>query len=179
MSRHPTPRVFVTCLAAYNNGTLHGEWVDATDEDDLTESVERILASSPIADAEEFFWSDTEGFGNLVSEYTSIKTTAAVGALVEKHGLSMVEFVADYAGSVEDTDELERLIDEVIAYSIAEEWPTERQLIESWAEERASDMGCDIPNWLQVDWEATGRDLLMDYHWEVIDGQLLMLPPGT
>jgi Antirestriction protein (ArdA) len=23
------PRIYVACLAAYNNGRLHGEWIDA------------------------------------------------------------------------------------------------------------------------------------------------------
>ena len=25
-----TPRIYVACLAAYNNGRLHGRWIDAT-----------------------------------------------------------------------------------------------------------------------------------------------------
>jgi antirestriction protein len=24
------PRIYVACLAAYNNGNLHGAWIDAT-----------------------------------------------------------------------------------------------------------------------------------------------------
>lgn len=179
MTRHPTPRVFVTCLATYNSGTLHGEWVDATDGDDLTESVERILASSPIANAEEFFWSDTDGLPKQIGEYTSIKTTAAVGALVEEHGLAMVEFVADYAGGVEDTDNLEGLIDEVMIHSDGEGLIDECHLIASWAEQTAEELGSDIPDWVRVDWEATGRDMLMDYHWQEINSQLYMLPPGA
>ncbi|WP_447531297.1 antirestriction protein ArdA, partial [Legionella pneumophila] len=25
-----TPQIYVACLAAYNNGIVHGEWIDAT-----------------------------------------------------------------------------------------------------------------------------------------------------
>ena len=27
-----TPKIYVACLAAYNNGHLHGEWIDATQD---------------------------------------------------------------------------------------------------------------------------------------------------
>ncbi len=29
-----TPQIYVACLAAYNNGTLHGIWCDATQGED-------------------------------------------------------------------------------------------------------------------------------------------------
>lgn len=177
--KHPTPQVFVTCLAAYNNGTLHGEWVEATDEDELRESVKRVLASSPEPDAEEFFWSDTDNLPDQIGEYTSIKTTTAVGALVEEHGLFMVQFVADYASDIEDADNLARLLDEVITYSDGERWTSEGHLIAAWAEEYFAELDCDIPEGVIVDWEATGRDMLMGYHLEEVDGTLYMLPPGA
>ena len=42
------PRIYVACLAAYNNGYLHGEWIDANqDTDDLHAEIKKILASSP------------------------------------------------------------------------------------------------------------------------------------
>jgi len=34
-----TPRVYVACLASYNNGILHGEWIDATDADEIREEI--------------------------------------------------------------------------------------------------------------------------------------------
>ena len=27
-----TPKIYVACLAAYNNGFLHGQWIDANQE---------------------------------------------------------------------------------------------------------------------------------------------------
>ncbi|MAT51155.1 MAG: antirestriction protein [Porticoccaceae bacterium] len=42
------PRIYVGCLAAYNNGKLHGEWIDADqDADDIREEIREILQSSP------------------------------------------------------------------------------------------------------------------------------------
>lgn len=41
-------RIYIACLASYNNGTLHGEWIDATDDaDEMQEEVDRILRASP------------------------------------------------------------------------------------------------------------------------------------
>ena len=43
-----TSRIYIACLASYNNGRLHGEWIDATsDADDMGEQVARILRASP------------------------------------------------------------------------------------------------------------------------------------
>ena len=42
-----TPRIYVACLAAYNNGRLHGRWIDATDPHKVWEQVNAMLAASP------------------------------------------------------------------------------------------------------------------------------------
>ena len=33
------PRIYVACLAAYNNGCLHGRWIDATTPDEIRREV--------------------------------------------------------------------------------------------------------------------------------------------
>lgn len=171
--KHHTPRVFVTCLAAYNSGDLHGQWVDATDEDELRESVKRVLASSPIPNAEEHFFSDTDGFGNLVSEYTSVDQVARLGALIEEHGLEVVELVSDYAGG--DPDDIDRRIDEVERYS-AGPHASQHHTLECWAQELTEDISGELPSWVHIDWHSTARDLLIDYHHEFApNGDLLLL----
>ena len=41
-------RIYVACLAAYNNGRLHGVWIDATDDiDDIQDQINEMLESSP------------------------------------------------------------------------------------------------------------------------------------
>lgn len=41
-------RIYVACLAAYNNGKLHGAWIDATDDiDDIQDQINEMLESSP------------------------------------------------------------------------------------------------------------------------------------
>ncbi|HCN93064.1 MAG TPA: antirestriction protein ArdA, partial [Hyphomonas sp.] len=48
------PRIYVACLAAYNNGRLHGRWIDATDPHEVWQHVRGMLAASPEPDAEEW-----------------------------------------------------------------------------------------------------------------------------
>jgi len=73
-------RIWVGCLAAYNNGNLHGEWIDCEglDVSELQNAVNNILETSPEANAEEFMIFDTEGFGNFVGEYTPLSDVIAI-----------------------------------------------------------------------------------------------------
>jgi antirestriction protein len=48
-----TPRIYVACLAAYNNGELHGEWIDADQSADaIRKEINKMLATSPEPNAE-------------------------------------------------------------------------------------------------------------------------------
>jgi antirestriction protein len=82
------PRIYVACLAAYNNGLLHGEWIDADQSaDELHEAVARMLAASPQPGAEEWAIDDYEGFGSLrIGEYESLERIAAIAAGIAEHG---------------------------------------------------------------------------------------------
>lgn len=84
------PRIYVACLAAYNNGILHGEWIDADQSaDELHEDVQQMLTASPEPGAEEWAIHDYEGFGELrLSEWESFERVAAIAAGVAEHGLA-------------------------------------------------------------------------------------------
>ena len=54
-------RIYVACLAAYNNAHLQGRWIDATlGESHITEQTRAMLAASPIEGAEEWAIHDYE-----------------------------------------------------------------------------------------------------------------------
>lgn len=103
-----TPRVWIACLAAYSAGRLHGEWVDATDETELEEARDRILASSPVPGAEEWAIHDYEGFGGLSSElgeYPDLADVAKIGALIEEHGEAVALAIDALEPDLDDVDE--------------------------------------------------------------------------
>lgn len=43
------PRIYVACLASYNNGVLHGRWIelDGADSDDVQAEIDEMLRESP------------------------------------------------------------------------------------------------------------------------------------
>lgn len=89
-------RIYVACLAAYNNGYLHGEWIDATQSsDEIYKDIRAMLKASPIEEAEEFAIHDYEGFeGVAISEYSGIEEVVEFAAFISKHGALGGELMA-------------------------------------------------------------------------------------
>jgi len=81
-------KIYVACLAAYNNAQLHGAWIDATQEpDDIMGEVQALLKKSPQPDAEEWAIHDYEGFcGIQLSEWEGFKQVHDYACFIEKHG---------------------------------------------------------------------------------------------
>ena len=47
LTANTTPRFYAACLASYNNGELHGAWIDAsTDTDEMQEQIDAMLRAS-------------------------------------------------------------------------------------------------------------------------------------
>ncbi|MFK4753765.1 antirestriction protein ArdA [Oceanobacter antarcticus] len=80
--------IYVADLAAYNAGTLHGVWIDATQElDDIHEAIQTMLAASPEPFSEEWAIHDYDGFGGLgLGEYEGIERVHAIAVFLEEHG---------------------------------------------------------------------------------------------
>ena len=94
------PRIYVACLAAYNNGCLHGRWIDATTPDEIMAEVRTMLAASPIPGSDEWALHDHEGFeGASLSEYASFETVCALADFIAEHGRLGAK-VYGYFGSV-------------------------------------------------------------------------------
>lgn len=153
------PRIYVADLAAYNEGELHGVWLDATD-DDLTEQAQAMLKPGH----EEWAIHDYEGFGELrIDEYESLDNVHALAVLIEEHGDAYAVYV-DHVGGIEyaNADEFQD------AY--CGEWESE----EDYAEELAESIGAinsdaSWPN-SYIDWERAARDLFMGDCWSADAG---------
>ena len=68
-------RIYVACLAAYNNGILYGAWIDAQQSVEAIKAyIRKMLKASPIEGAEEYAVHDYEDFEGLsLSEYEGIQ----------------------------------------------------------------------------------------------------------
>ncbi len=98
-------RVYVADLAAYNNGFLHGVWIDATLElDDIQEQVSEMLKATPLDEvAEEYAIHDYEGFGAYsVSEYEGLESVHEVACFLEEHGEVAGDVLSHFGDNLED-----------------------------------------------------------------------------
>jgi antirestriction protein len=158
----PAPQVYVASLSDYNDGRLHGTWVDAAQEpDDLHEEVTRMLARSTITAAEEFAIHDYEGFGPLrLSEYESLDTVALIARGIHEHGPAF----AHWAALVGTSDP--ELLD-----SFEDHYEGHAESVEAYAEQLLEDMGfgsdfdlagqlpASLQPYVRFDVEGFARDL--------------------
>ncbi|WP_316201647.1 MULTISPECIES: antirestriction protein ArdA [unclassified Bradyrhizobium] len=163
-------RFYAACLASYNNGRLHGTWIDASDDiEAMQEEVNAMLRASPfpnvmvkhpetgesVPSAEEWAIHDHEGFG-LLDEYAGLATIAEafnINEVAEEHDIplavlqqAMSDAAADYAGDFV-SDHYRGYADDWAAF--AEDFMTETH-----------DMR-EIPDWVKyrIDWAGVGHDL--------------------
>lgn len=100
------PRIYVACLAAYNNGYLHGAWIDADQEaDEIRNEVSAMLARSPIHGAEEYAIHDYEGFeGVTIHEYAGIEKVARMAAFIAEHGALGAGLLAEFTDDIDQAE---------------------------------------------------------------------------
>jgi len=149
------PMIYVACLAAYNAGKLHGEWIEAAQEvEALNEEVQEILKQSPEPFAEEWAIHDYEGFGDIrISEYHGLSEVSRLAFLVEEHG----EAFAAYAAHVgQDTATEETFLDAYCGH-----WESELAYATDFFDELYAH---EIPEHVRyyVDYKAFSRDLFID-----------------
>lgn len=151
------PQIYVACLASYNNGVLHGAWIDATQEpDDISEAIQDlVLKTSKIPDAEEYAIHDYDDFPGLdLGESADLETVSMHAQMLVKHGMAW----SDYATNVGTKYATEDGFDE----SFCGEYPS----AEDYAEQLLDDCGDlnALPENLRryFDYAKFARDLSYD-----------------
>ncbi len=107
--RKEQPRIYVASLADYNEGRLHGAWIDAAqDEDELELAVKEMLERSPSPGAEEWAIHDYEGFGALrLDESESFAAVARIAKGIAEHGAAFAAWAAHVGVDSDQFDEFE------------------------------------------------------------------------
>ncbi|MEL7519944.1 MAG: antirestriction protein ArdA [Pseudomonadota bacterium] len=148
--REVGPRIYVACLASYNNGELVGCWIDASQgEDGIRDDISAMLAASPIQGAEEYAIHDYEGFGSAtIDEYSSISTVARLADLIADRGEDLIGSLAKHFSG--DLDCVEAAFEDYAG--------TYRSLAEFMQD--LTEETTEIPDNLRfyIDYEAMGRD---------------------
>lgn len=153
ITKTENPRIYVACLAAYNNGYLHGRWIDAAqDAWAIYDDVRAMLAASPIAEAEEWAIHDYEGFGNVrISEYAGFAYVSELASFVAEHGELGLSLLEHYSGEIEEARE-----------ALEDRYIGTYSSLADYAQEVTEDL-ITIPQTLAyyIDWQAMARDAEM------------------
>lgn len=143
-------RIYVACLAAYNNGILHGCWIDAEqDAYAIYDDVRAMLATSPMEDAEEWAIHDYEGFcGVKLPEYEGFAEVSELAAFISEHG----EIGGQLVNHLGNLDEAKKAIEDAYA--------GEYKSLADFAED-LTEQSTKIPENLRfyIDYEAMARDI--------------------
>ena len=156
------PRIYVACLAAYNNGRLHGAWIDVSEPDEVMAQVSAMLAASPEPDSEEWAIHDYEGFeGAHLSEYAAFDMVCELADFIVKHGSLGAKLYREFG------DDLEQ------ARAAFEDYAGEYRSAADFAEDVTRDSGTEIPTSLDyyIDWTALARDM-------ALNGEIMVFQTG-
>ena len=153
-------RIYVASLSDYNDGRLHGRWLDADQgAETLSAAVNRMLTSSPMPGAEEFAIHDYEGFGPIrLDEYEPLETVSRLARGIAEHGEAFAHWVA-----------LNDMRDELAFQQFEDAYLGCFESLEAYAQELLDDLGYEdsfeavVPGFLQpyvkIDVEGFARDL--------------------
>ena len=101
-----TARIYVACLASYNAGILHGEWIDVTDDlEEMQESIDAMLSRSRQPDAEEWAIHDYDA-PFAIGEYSSLNEIHDTVAFIEEHDEPGIAALQLSSNGVEDAQTL-------------------------------------------------------------------------
>lgn len=151
-------RIYVACLASYNEGTHHGIWIDleGKDADEVNEEIQEMLKDSPSPYAEEYAIHDYESEYYKVEEYSSIKELCTVQELLSEHGPAIIAYADHIGADVEDDSLLSSFED-----AFRGEYRTEEEYAEQLVEE-CYDLEKTMGHLAHYfDYEAFSRDLFL------------------
>ncbi len=156
----PKPAIYVASLADYNNGRLHGTWIDAAREPDaIYADITAMLASSRQPDAEEWAIHDYEQFGRWrVSEHDIIDDVAQIARGIAEHGYAYAAWADVFDGEAASFD----------TEAFMEAYLGHYDSVTDYVEQLADDLGYEheldkLPDHLRqytrIDYAAIARDM--------------------
>ena len=164
----PDYGVCVQCLAAYNQGVHHFQWVDlevlVEEGETLKQCIDWVLASSPAAGAEEWMFSGSCGLPNyLKGEYVSTEELMSYALAlpeVDQSNWDAYRAICDYMGQAVSPESFEEsYLGDMEPAEYVEEYYMESD---------------QIPDHLvcYIDWKSMARDWELNGDLIAVDGLL-------
>ncbi len=168
------PRIYVASLSDYNEGRLHGVWIDANQSAyDIEMAALAMLKASPSPLAEEWAIHDYEGFAQIgINEHEDFQQVSALAELIVKHGEAFAAWCAGTGDDLTDGSFEEAFLE---AYEGA--YASLGEFAQHFAEDDLGVMAqYDVRDWSMfqqpddltsvwpftcIDWERAGRELVM------------------
>jgi antirestriction protein len=162
------PQIYVACLSAYNNGKLHGMWIDCTqDADAIQEDIEWMLSWSPCRNyeaCEEWAIHDFQNwYGIQLDECEDINKLAELAQVLSEYG----EVYAAYYKYYGDYATLDEFKDSYWGKYESEEDFVYDQLEEQGLIKKFEEMGLSSS---YINFEAIARDWFIDSYLSVEEG---------
>jgi antirestriction protein len=163
-----SPRIWVGSLVDYNDGLLHGAWIEAAREpEEIEAAIQPVLASSPWTTrtgqlAEEWGIFDYDNFGACrLDQHENLGWVSAVAKGIAAHGLAF----AAWADVVEEPELLADFDEAYIGHYDS---------LHAYVEQLINDLGYDqlldravppsLRPYVKIDVAATAQDLGSDLH---------------
>jgi antirestriction protein len=175
-----SPRIWVGSLSDYNSGVLHGEWIDATsDEDDVYQRIAEMLAGSPTTaehgdPAEEYAIFDHDNFHGLqISEYDSIAEVTRLARLNEEHGEAFAAWTEQVGRNVATSDDA----GEKFLHSYVGCYRTKEDYVEGLLDDLGVTAELDeavnpiLRGYVSIDYAMLAQDLELDGSVTFVDGR--------
>ena len=155
-----TPKVYVSTYAKYNDGSLGGEWVDLTDFDTYEDFVDYCSELHKDENDPEFMVQDFENFPKKWYHESGLPTEDEFNKINEYYLMSDIEKSA-YEAFIDCTDN-EDIDDFHEAYQGQFESASDfaYDLVDSLGWDGIGSNAIDM----YFDYDAFGRDIMMDYH---------------
>jgi antirestriction protein len=159
--RNDGPRVWIASLSDYNDGHLHGAWVNADQEPEgIWSGINEVLATSPTPGAEEWAIFDHMGFGPMViDEFERVERISQLGLGIAEHGEPFAVF-AHFLGEGDGKELLEQFEDCYMG-----EWESTTAYVEEYLDSIGIETILDnavpvsLREYVRVDVEAIIRDM--------------------
>ncbi|MDO3175888.1 antirestriction protein ArdA [Mycobacteroides abscessus] len=156
----PSPAIYVASLADYNNGVLHGAWIDAAREpEEIQADINAMLAESREPGAEEWAIHDFEQFGRArIYEHDSVEMVSRIAKGVAEHGYAFSAWI-----DVHDGESVSFDID-----SFREAYLGHYNSVTDYVEQLADDLGYPseleslpehLRGYVRIDYAAIARDM--------------------